>query len=241
MSAVCSVALLGVGSAEAAVLPLFPTTSSSSSSSAAPLSRLSASSSPSSTGWSTSVRRRTDLTWPVQPNRPARLTREERRAARILKRGGLAGSSSSSSAPAPAVDPLLLSRQNVLALTNDERRINGLPQLQNDDALDALAQSYAEEMLAGGFFGHTTPDGRTFGARFEAINYVATIPRCECRRTLSSGENIAKGQTSAEEVVQDWILSPPHHENIVKPIFTRLGVGRAGDVWVQIFAGWIDE
>jgi hypothetical protein len=50
-----------------------------------------------------------------------------------------------------------------------------------------------------------------------------------------SAENIAKGQQSAQEVVEAWLKSPGHRKNILAPHSTRLGVGKVGSVWVQNF------
>ena len=57
------------------------------------------------------------------------------------------------------------------------------------------------------------------------------------------GENIAYGPKSAEEVVQGWLSSPGHCENIMDPRFAEMGIayapGRAsrrGLYWVQVLA-----
>lgn len=49
------------------------------------------------------------------------------------------------------------------------------------------------------------------------------------RRTLQHGrdgvaENIAMGQHSAQEVVQDWLNSPGHRANMLNPGHTRIGI-----------------
>jgi uncharacterized protein YkwD len=57
------------------------------------------------------------------------------------------------------------------------------------------------------------------------------------------GENIAYGPKSAEEVVQGWLSSPGHCENIMDPRFAEMGVAYAqgqaskrGLYWVQLLA-----
>ncbi len=54
----------------------------------------------------------------------------------------------------------------------------------------------------------------------------------------SEGENIARGQTSAQEVVSDWMNSPSHRANILRPEFTRMSIGlvNSGGVWVWVQA-----
>jgi uncharacterized protein YkwD len=55
------------------------------------------------------------------------------------------------------------------------------------------------------------------------------------------GENIAYGPKSADEVVQGWLDSPGHCENIMDPRFAEMGIAFAaghsslrGLFWVQL-------
>ncbi|ORX79195.1 SCP-domain-containing protein [Basidiobolus meristosporus CBS 931.73] len=52
------------------------------------------------------------------------------------------------------------------------------------------------------------------------------------------GENVARGQTTEEEVFDVWMNSPPHRKNILNPKFTHMGValGQPGYYWTQGFA-----
>ena len=60
-------------------------------------------------------------------------------------------------------------------------------------------------------------------------------------RPRISGENIAFGPQSAEEVVAGWLGSPGHCANIMGPRFQEIGVGVASGrkrgriYWVQTF------
>lgn len=61
---------------------------------------------------------------------------------------------------------------------------------------------------------------------------------------MSAGENIAAGQSSPQEVVEDWMNSPGHRANILDESYTALGVGyyynSSGlyrSYWVQLFIG----
>jgi uncharacterized protein YkwD len=56
------------------------------------------------------------------------------------------------------------------------------------------------------------------------------------------GENIASGQTTPEEVVQEWIASPTHCATLMNTGFTDMGVAYAVDMnseagiyWAQVF------
>lgn len=126
-------------------------------------------------------------------------------------------------------------RAAVLESVNRHREEARLPSLQKRSVLDVVAQRYADAMLAKGFYGHTGPDGSTVLDRVRAASY----------QPLRVGENIASGQTSAEQVMQGWMDSPEHRANILHPAFRELGVGvAAGEgpdgryrvYWVQVFA-----
>lgn len=119
---------------------------------------------------------------------------------------------------------------DVVALTNAERTAAGLCPLAGDPRLTTAAQAHSDEMVARGFYSHTSPDGRQPWDRAAAAG-------CTHR---GIGENIACGQRSAAEVVRGWMDSPGHRANILKPDFTHLGIGfrgggEMGTYWTQLF------
>jgi len=58
---------------------------------------------------------------------------------------------------------------------------------------------------------------------------------CSCKPVYALGENIARGQITAKEVMEDWMASTTHRENILRKTFDEIGIGLFGDVWVQEF------
>lgn len=112
---------------------------------------------------------------------------------------------------------------------NARRRTRGLSLLSFDDHLAAVARTHSRDMDRRGFFDHETPDGRSVSDRYRQTGYD---PR-------PSGENIAKQYPThgsdagdvAESVVESWMNSPGHRENIVEPSWTNQGIGafRADD------------
>lgn len=119
---------------------------------------------------------------------------------------------------------------DVVALTNAERTAAGLRPLAGDPRLTTAAQAHSDDMVARGFYAHTSPDGRRPWDRAAAAG-------CTHR---GIGENIACGQRSAAEVVRGWMDSPGHRANILKPDFTHIGIGfrgggEAGTYWTQLF------
>ena len=120
----------------------------------------------------------------------------------------------------------------VVTLVNKERASNGLQSLTSDSQLAKLAQMKAEDMAKNGYFSHTSP---TYGSAFDMMKTYGVSYK-------TAGENIAKGQKTAEAVMNGWMNSSGHRANILKSDYTKIGVGyaKASDgttYWVQIFKG----
>ncbi len=117
----------------------------------------------------------------------------------------------------------------VIALVNEERASAGCGPLTDDSLLRAAAQGHSEDMAARDFFDHTNPDGEDPGQRITAAGY----------RWSTYGENIAKGQQTAESVMTSWMNSPGHRANILNCDFKNIGVGihngSGGPWWTQNF------
>jgi uncharacterized protein YkwD len=132
--------------------------------------------------------------------------------------------------PAPAAPPprepvaVSGSMGEVISLTNQRRRDAGCGELAPDGRLTRAAQAHASDMNEKGYFDHVSRDGRRFEQRVRAAGY----PR-------PGAENIAKGQTSASQVVKEWMASPSHRSAMLTCAFTTIGVARSGNYWVQEF------
>lgn len=81
--------------------------------------------------------------------------------------------------------------------------------------LRCAARVHSLDMATRGFFDHVNPDGEDPFDRMERAGYSFQ----------AAGENIAAGQTTPQEVVDGWLLSPGHCSNIMGPDFTEIGVG----------------
>ena len=114
--------------------------------------------------------------------------------------------------------------EEVLYYCNIEREKAGVSLLVLDDTLCSAAAVRAEEITVS--FDHTRPDGRKCFTAMDDIGYSYS----------AGGENIAWGYRTAEEVVDGWMHSAGHRANILSSNFNRLGVGKSGTYWVQMFA-----
>jgi hypothetical protein len=72
-------------------------------------------------------------------------------------------------------------------------------------------------MAKNGYFAHFAPDGTSPWHWFDEAGYVYT----------HAGENLAIHFTDSNEVVDAWMNSPKHRENIVNGVYTEIGVGTA--------------
>ncbi|PRY02705.1 CAP domain-containing protein [Allonocardiopsis opalescens] len=135
--------------------------------------------------------------------------------------GGGAGTEPPQTGQSPIED-------EVVALTNRERTAAGCPALSVDERLHAAAEGHSGDMAERDYFSHESPEGDGPGERAAAQGY----PRW-------SGENIAMGQPDAASVVQAWMDSPGHRDNILNCSSTDIGVGAVdsgrGIYWTQLF------
>lgn len=117
--------------------------------------------------------------------------------------------------------------QQVLNLVNQERSKAGLQPLAMNGTLSSVAMVKAQDMYDNNYFDHQSP---THGSPFDMMKASGITYN-------SAGENIAKGQTSAAEVMNQWMNSPGHRANILNGSFTQIGIANYNDEWVQEFIG----
>ncbi|MCC6460091.1 MAG: CAP domain-containing protein [Saprospiraceae bacterium] len=97
------------------------------------------------------------------------------------------------------------------------------PALRWDAQLEKAAQAHADDMRQRGYFSHTSTDGTDFDERMKRAGYHWQL----------AGENIAKGQPTAQAVVLAWRNSKGHCGNLMNPKFEDMGVAKSGAYWVQ--------
>ena len=117
----------------------------------------------------------------------------------------------------------------LLNLVNKARNENGLSSLTLNSSLSNVAQKKAEDMKNNNYFSHTSP---TYGSPFDMIKSFGINYK-------TAGENIAKGQKTAEEVFNAWMNSSGHRANILNKNFTQMGIGytSGNTYWSQMFIG----
>ena len=115
----------------------------------------------------------------------------------------------------------------VVALVNAERAKHGLSALKADSRVQQAAQVRAAETVQS--FSHTRPNGSSFSTALTEAGVSYT----------RSGENIAYGQSTPQQVVNAWMNSSGHRANILNSGFTTIGVGytvvNGTAYWAQLF------
>ena len=107
-----------------------------------------------------------------------------------------------------------ISAESIVAAMNAERRQRGLAELRLDSRLSAAAADRARDMFAKGYFNHVAPDGTQPFVWVRNHHY----------RYATIGENLADGYRSARAVVDGWMHSPGHRDNVLGKSFVDVGL-----------------
>jgi uncharacterized protein YkwD len=107
-------------------------------------------------------------------------------------------------------------------LTNDIRRRNGLSVLRVDGTCRDAARGHSADMLNRNYFSHTDPEGRTLKERLPA-----TLDPRQWAENIWTGRGYDPRQVYylAQKIMDGWMKSPGHRENILTPGYTHIGVG----------------
>lgn len=104
--------------------------------------------------------------------------------------------------------------EGIIRLTNLKREELGLPPLSNSPLLNEVAQRKAADMFAFNYWAHVSPSGRDPWSFFKEVGY----------RYIYAGENLARDFMDSSSVVEAWMNSPTHRDNIVNPNYKEIGV-----------------
>ncbi|MEX0931059.1 MAG: CAP domain-containing protein, partial [Candidatus Paceibacterota bacterium] len=101
--------------------------------------------------------------------------------------------------------------------TNKEREADNLVPLQRNTLLDVAATLKAQDMAEGQYFDHYSPDGVSPWHWFDTAGYDF----------VHAGENLAIYFTDSSEIVDAWMNSPAHRDNILNNNYREIGIGVA--------------
>ncbi|TSC86583.1 MAG: hypothetical protein G01um10148_569 [Parcubacteria group bacterium Gr01-1014_8] len=105
----------------------------------------------------------------------------------------------------------------IALLSNTARaEADSLP-LEISPVLAGAAQKKAEDMAQKGYFAHKEPNGDMPWHWFTEAGY----------NYVYAGENLAVNFSDTKQLVDAWLASPAHRDNILKPQYTEIGIGMA--------------
>ncbi len=105
----------------------------------------------------------------------------------------------------------------VVKLTNDKRAALGLNSLKTDPELTVAATLKAADMFSKNYWAHVAPDGTQPWYFISKAGYDY----------LLAGENLARDFNDSSAVVEAWMNSPSHKENLLNPKYQDIGVAVA--------------
>ena len=130
----------------------------------------------------------------------------------------------SANSAAPVVAASSADEQKMVDMINQERIAAGVNPLKVEPRLASVGLAKANDMKTNNYFSHTSP---TLGSPWDMMKQ-AGLP------VGWAGENIGKTQ-SVESAMAGFMNSPGHKANILDPRFTHVGIGIAGNLFVQEF------
>ena len=131
--------------------------------------------------------------------------------------------------PNPLASPTVLpnptalnpTEQAVFDLLNQQRTAAGLQPITLDPRLTTIARARSADMATRNYFAHVNPDGKSFLdiLKQQGISYHRA-------GEIIAEDNYPNAQT-ASITVDGWMHSPTHHDIIMTPDYTMVGVGEA--------------
>lgn len=116
-------------------------------------------------------------------------------------------------------------RSDMLREHNRRRDERGLTSLVMSDQLNTISQEYAEVLCKYNDLTHDFDSSvldRYNDGGYHAVWY---------------GENIAMGQVTIAELLDQFTISPPHRANMYNDHFTEIGIGYCDTLWVINYGG----
>ena len=107
-----------------------------------------------------------------------------------------------------------ISSEELLSLTNKDRQNAGIGSLILNEKLSEAASKKAEDMFEYNYWAHNSPTGKTPWVFIKSSGY----------KYVYAGENLARGFSTAEDVVKAWMTSSAgHRENMLSSNYQDVG------------------
>src|SRR3989344_6080585 len=103
--------------------------------------------------------------------------------------------------------------EDLITYTNEERQKEGIPPVVLNKELSEAAGAKAANMFAKDYWAHNAPDGTTPWVFIQKVGYDYVY----------AGENLAKDFNDSQGVVNAWMASPSHKENMLSHRYDEVG------------------
>ncbi len=129
----------------------------------------------------------------------------------------------------------VLSDNEIIKITNEYRKKYSKNILRENEFLNKAAMERIDDMFLQQYFDHVSPQGTDVSNTLKNVKYSYVI----------AGENLALGYfADSKDLVDAWMASPGHRENILNSKFREIGVahkigifkGKKQYLAVQVFA-----
>jgi len=114
-----------------------------------------------------------------------------------------------------------ITSQELIQLTNLKRQEHDLSALSLNSTLSQIAGLKGADMIANNYWAHTSPEGKTPWSFFTQGDY----------RYLYAGENLARDFSDSSSVVNAWMSSSTHRDNILSTRYQEIGIAIIHDTF----------
>jgi hypothetical protein len=114
-----------------------------------------------------------------------------------------------------------ITSQELIQLTNLKRQEHDLSALNLNSTLSQIAGLKGADMIANNYWAHTSPEGKTPWNFFTQGGY----------RYLYAGENLARDFPDPNSVVNAWMNSSTHRDNILSTRYKEVGIAVIHDTF----------
>ncbi len=125
--------------------------------------------------------------------------------------------------------------------TNYVRNKQKLKTVELNELLNKIARLYSQDMLKRHYFSHYSPEGKTVLDRIRQFKPHYGESCSENLHFISSADALRDSFAIVDQMMDDWLNSPPHRKNLLSKEYTLLGIGCATDgkriYCTQVFSG----
>jgi len=107
-----------------------------------------------------------------------------------------------------------ITTDQLVEFTNQKRMENGVGALELNQALNEAALRKAGDMFAFDYWSHTSPSGRDPWDFFKEVDYAY----------IYAGENLARDFMNSSTVIEAWMESPTHRDNLLSGNYKEMGL-----------------